>query len=75
LANKDNGTIEQFEINVPPYCKLQFEDRSVVVFVDGRNTENHNVGVKVRTFDGSPITNGKVTLTLKRTEDEVTING
>ncbi|MCJ7720314.1 MAG: hypothetical protein MUO36_02480 [Candidatus Hadarchaeum sp.] len=79
LANKDNGTIEQFEINVPPDCELRFENNSVVAVVDG-NPENHNVGVKVGEKFGEniidlTITSRRVTLTLKRAENGVTISG
>ena len=66
------GTKEFFGINVPPDCELQFEDRSVIVFVDERNTENHSV---IENVFGSTITNGMVTLTLERVENGVTISG
>jgi len=72
LASKDVGTKEFFDINVPPDCELQFDDRSVMVFVDGRNTENHSV---MENVFGSAITNGMVTLTLERVENGVTISG
>ncbi len=70
LAGKDLGTKEFFDINVPPDCELRFEDRSVMVFVDERNTENHSV---MENIFGSAITNGEVTLTLERVENGVTI--
>ena len=72
LANKDVGTKEQFEINVPPDCELRFWDRSIIVFVDGRNTENHNV---VQNVFGENITNRNVTLMLERTENGVIVSG
>jgi len=72
LASKDVGTKEQFEINVPSDCELRFEDNSIVVFVDGRNTENHNIGVNVF---GSTITGRKVMLTLERVENGVMVSG
>jgi len=79
LASKDVGTKEQFEINVPPDCELRFWDNSVVAVVDG-NPENHNVRVRVGMKVGENIihliiTTGKVTLTLERVENGVTISG
>jgi hypothetical protein len=73
LAGKDLGTKEFFDINVPPDCELRFEDNSIVAVVDG-NPENYNVGVKV-TYNGFAITDMKVTLTLERVENGVTISG
>lgn len=71
LADKDAGTKEQFEINVPPGCELRFEDNSVVVVVDGQ-TKTHQVGVNVT---GSAITAREVVLTLERVKNGVMISG
>ena len=71
LAGKDEGTKEFFEINVPPGCELRFEDNSVVAVVDDQ-TKIHNVVVNVV---GSTITDKKVTLTLERVENGVTVSG
>lgn len=71
LAGKDPGTVELFEINVPSDCELRFEDNSIVVVVDGQ-TKTHDVLLNVV---GSAITDRKVTLTLERTENGVTVSG
>ncbi len=71
LADKDQGTIEFFQINVPPGCELRFEDNSVVVVVDGQ-TKTHSTRVNVT---GPAIAAREVTLTLERVENGVTISG
>jgi hypothetical protein len=71
LADQSENTTWIFNIDVPADCELQFENKSVVAIVDNVH-KYHDVGINV---DGPTISGRRVGLTLRRTENGVTIIG
>jgi hypothetical protein len=74
LVDYSENTTWIFNIDVPADCELQFENKSVVAIVDNVH-KYHDVGISVDAKLTTPISGRKARLTLKRTENGVTING
>jgi len=71
LADKDVGSQDFFDIDVPSNCQLSFEDNSVVALV---NTVPKTFDAGVLVF-GDNVSNRKVHLTLERVENGVSVYG
>jgi hypothetical protein len=71
LADHSENTVWNFDIDVPPDCVLQFENRSVVATIDNVH-KYHDVGISV---DGPMISGRRASLTLERVENGVSVSG
>ena len=70
LADQDAGASLPFDIVVPPNCELRFEENLVVIVI-GQAQENFDAGVAV---SGQTLSGQQARLTLKRTENGVTVS-
>lgn len=71
LADKDVGSKDYFDIDVPSNCQLSFEDNSIIAHVNNV-PKTFDAGVPV---SGDNVSNRKVHLTLGRVENGVSVYG
>ena len=70
LGNQSAGTVDYFDISVPPNCELRFADNAVVISI-GSGSDNFSVGLPV---SGPTFSNQRLNLRLERTGNGVNVS-